>query len=255
MCAMRALITAGASGIGLKIAEAFAKNGSRVSVCDIDRDAVQSVAKLHPDWLTWTADVSDPEALKEWFQASDIESHGVDVLINNAGIAGPIGPIETIDYTEWRQCLAIGLDAQFLAAQTVIPVMKRQKSGSIINMSSTSGLFGVGLRSPYVAAKWGVIGFTKSLAIELGAYNIRANAVCPGTVAGDRIERVVAAEANNRGLTADEVRSEYVGGQSIKRLVQPEEIADLCVFLASDQSKMITGQAFAVDGHSETFHM
>lgn len=255
MCAMRVLITAGASGIGLKIAESFARSGAWISICDVDRHAVQSVAELHPDWLTCTTDVSDPDALDEWFRSSDIESQGIDVLINNAGIAGPIGPIETLDYTEWRRCLAIGLDAQFLAARTVIPVMKRQRSGVIINMSSTSGLFGVGLRAPYVAAKWGVIGFTKSLAIELGAYNIRANAVCPGTVAGDRIERVVAAEADKRGLTADEVRSEYVGGQSIKRLVQPEEIADLCVYLASDQAKMISGQAFAVDGHSETFHM
>jgi NAD(P)-dependent dehydrogenase (short-subunit alcohol dehydrogenase family) len=252
---LRVLITAGAAGIGLKIAEAFAREGAWVGICDINKTAVDTVAKAHPDWLTMTADVSNGKALSAWFQAAEIETRGVDVLINNAGIAGPIGPVETMDYDAWRQCLAIGLDAQFLAAQHVIPVMKRQGSGAIINMSSTSGLHGVGLRAPYVAAKWGVIGFTKSLAIELGAFNIRVNAVCPGTVAGDRIERVVAAEAHNRGLTADAVRAEYVGGQSIKRLVEPEEIADLCVYLASDKARMISGQAIAVDGHSETFHM
>lgn len=252
---MRVMITAGAAGIGLKIAEAFARNGAWIGICDINKHAVDAIAKLHPDWLAMQTDVSHPDALEAWFDAAEIETKGVDVLINNAGIAGPIGPVETMDFEAWRQCLAIGLDAQFLAARHVIPVMKRQKSGAIINLSSTSGLYGVGLRAPYVAAKWGVIGLTKSLAIELGAFNIRVNAVCPGTVAGERIERVVAAEAQNRGLTADLVRAEYVGGQSIKRLVEPEEVADLCVFLGGEQARMISGQAIAVDGHSETFHM
>ena len=252
---MRVLITAGAAGIGLKIAEAFARESAWIGICDIDKAAIEAAKRAHPDWLAMTADVSNADALSDWFKAAEIETRGVDVLINNAGIAGPIGPVETMDYDAWRQCLAIGLDAQFLAARHVIPVMKRQRSGAIINMSSTSGLHGVGLRAPYVAAKWGVIGLTKSLAIELGAFNIRVNALCPGTVAGDRIERVVAAEAHNRGLTADAVRAEYVGGQSIKRLVEPDEIADLCVYLASDKARMVSGQAIAVDGHSETFHM
>lgn len=252
---MRVMITAGAAGIGLKIAEAFAREGAWIGICDIDNLAVERVRQSHPDWLAMALDVSDDQALERWFNAAEIETRGLDVLVNNAGIAGPIGPVETLDYAEWQRCLTIGLDAQFLAARRVIPVMKRQRAGAIINMSSTSGLHGVGLRSPYVAAKWGVIGFTKSLAIELGPFNIRANAVCPGTVAGDRIERVVAAEAKSRGLTADAVRAEYVGGQSIKRLVEPEEIADLCVYLGSDKARMISGQAFAVDGHSETFHM
>lgn len=251
----RVLITAGAGGIGLKIAEAFARDGAWIGICDANSEAVAAVATAHPDWLAMTVDVSDPAALAAWFATAEMESRGLDVLVNNAGIAGPIGPVESLDYAAWRQCLAVGLDAQFLAAQHAVPVMKRQRSGAIINISSTSGLHGVGLRSPYVAAKWGVIGFTKSLAIELGGSNIRVNAVCPGTVAGDRIERIVAAEAENRGLTADQVRAEYVGGQSIKRLVDPEEIADLCVFLGSDKAKMISGQAIAVDGHSETFHM
>lgn len=252
---IRVMITAGAAGIGLKIAEVFAHNGAWVGICDVNSEAVGKITRCHPEWLAMTADVADPLSLASWFRAAEIETRGVDVLINNAGIAGPIGPVETLSYDSWRQCLAIGLDAQFLAVQHVIPIMKRQQSGVIINMSSTSGLYGVGLRTPYVAAKWGVIGLTKSLAIELGNFNIRVNAVCPGTVAGDRIERVVAAEAANRGRTADDVRAEYVGGQSIKRLVDPQEIADLCFYLASDKARMISGQAIAVDGHSETFHM
>lgn len=249
------MITAGAAGIGLKIAEAFAREGAWISICDVNSAAIAEVALQHPDWVCMTADVADAASLATWFNAAEIKTRGIDVLINNAGIAGPIGPVEDLAYDSWRQCLAVGLDAQFLAAQHVIPIMKQQRSGAIINMSSTSGQHGVGLRAPYVAAKWGVIGFTKSLAIELGGFNIRVNAVCPGTVAGERIERVVAAEAKNRGLTADAVRAEYVGGQSIKRLVDPHEIADLCVYLASDKARMISGQAIAVDGHSETFHM
>jgi NAD(P)-dependent dehydrogenase (short-subunit alcohol dehydrogenase family) len=133
--------------------------------------------------------------------------------------------------------------------------MKRQKAGSIINVSSTSGLYGVGLRTPYSAAKWGVIGLTKSLAIELGPFNVRVNAICPGSVAGERIERVIAAEAESRKRTPDEVRAEYVSGQSIKRFPEAEEIADLCVFLASDKAKMISGQALPIDGNTETYHM
>lgn len=252
---MRVMITAGAAGIGLKIAEAFARDGAFVSICDIDLGAIEKAKHAHPDWHIMQSDVSNLADLEAWFNSAEVDKHGLDVLINNAGIAGPIGPVETMDYDAWRQCLAVGLDAQFLAARHVIPIMRRQRSGAIINMASTSGLYGVGLRAPYVATKWAVIGFTKSLAIELGPFNIRVNAVCPGTVAGDRIERIIAAEADNRHLTADQVRAEYVGGQSIKRLVDPDEIADLCVFLASKKAKMVTGQAIAVDGHSETFHM
>jgi NAD(P)-dependent dehydrogenase (short-subunit alcohol dehydrogenase family) len=133
--------------------------------------------------------------------------------------------------------------------------MKAQKSGTIINMSSTSGLFGVGLRSPYVAAKWAVIGFTKSLAVELGPHNIRANAICPGSVEGERIDRVVKAEAAQRGITAQEVRDEYTQGQSIKRFVTAEEIAGICQFLSSPAAHMISGQAITADGHTETYHM
>jgi NAD(P)-dependent dehydrogenase (short-subunit alcohol dehydrogenase family) len=133
--------------------------------------------------------------------------------------------------------------------------MKAQASGSIINLSSVAGLVGFGMRSPYAAAKWAVIGFTKSLAIELGPYGVRVNAICPGTVKGDRIDRVIAAESQRRGIPFKEVAEEYISGQSIKRYVDPSEIADLCLFLASPAAKMITGQAIAVDGHTETYHI
>ena len=133
--------------------------------------------------------------------------------------------------------------------------MKGQRSGNIINISSAAGLYGYGLRTPYAAAKWAVIGFTKSLAIELGPFDVRVNAVCPGTVEGPRNDRVIAAEAESRGVSQEAIQKELIQSQSIKRLVKPGEIADMCFFLASPAAKMVTGQAISVDGHIETFHI
>jgi NAD(P)-dependent dehydrogenase (short-subunit alcohol dehydrogenase family) len=176
-------------------------------------------------------------------------------LINNAGTKGPTGYVEDLKLDDWRECLSVCLDAQFLCARRAAPIMKARRSGSIINISSTAGLYGYGLRTPYAAAKWAVIGFTKSLAIELGPYDVRANTVCPGAVEGARMKRVVKAEAESRGVSPDLVNKEYVQSQSIKRFVQPEEIADMCLFLASPAAKMVTGQAISVDGHTEAFHI
>lgn len=252
---MRVMVSAGGSGIGLAIAKAFFKEGAQISICDADPMALDWVQRDYPDWSIIEADVTDEAAVDFWFDAFRVKEKGLDVLVNNAGIAGPIGPVEEIGFEGWKKCLAVGLDGQFLCARRAVPVMKRQKAGSIINVSSTSGLYGVGLRTPYSAAKWGVIGLTKSLAIELGPFNVRVNAICPGSVAGERIERVIAAEAESRKRTPDEVRAEYVSGQSIKRFPEAEEIADLCVFLASDKAKMISGQALPIDGNTETYHM
>jgi NAD(P)-dependent dehydrogenase (short-subunit alcohol dehydrogenase family) len=176
-------------------------------------------------------------------------------MINNAGIKGPTAPVNAIDFDDWRECLAVGLDSYFLCARRAAPLIKAQKSGTIINLSSTAGLFGFGNRTPYAAAKWAVVGFTKSLAIELGPFNCTCNAISPGTVRGDRINRVIEGEAKLRNVPFDEVAKQIVGGQSIARFVEPDEIADLALFLASPQAKMINGQVIAVDGHTETFHI
>lgn len=246
---MRVLLTAGASGIGWHIATAFAGISARVELCDIIQAPAAAGIKSS------ICNVADAAALNGWMDGAIARLGGVDVLINNAGIAGPVGLVENVDDAEWRKCLDINLTAQFLTAKRAAPLMKAQKSGSIINISSVSGQFGVGLRSAYVAAKWAVVGFTKSLAIELGPHNVRANAICPGSVSGDRMDRVVTAEAASRGVTPEQVRAEYTSGQSIRRFVEPSEVADLCLFLASPAAKMISGQAIAVDGHTETFHM
>lgn len=247
----RVFITAGAGGIGKVIAESYAAQGAQVFVCDQDRAAVNAL----PDQITGACvDVTDEAALDSWLQAGLSQFGGCDVLINNAGIAGQADPVEALDLAEWKQCLAVNLDAQMLTCRAIAPVMKRQKSGAIINLSSTSGLFGAPFRAPYAAAKWAVIGFTKTIATELGPFGIRCNAICPGAVSGERMDRVLAAEAQARGVTADDVYRDYASGSSLRRFAEPAEIAQLCLYLSSDAAKFVSGQAIAVDGNTETYH-
>lgn len=251
----RVMITAGGSGIGWVVAKAFAAGGAKVHVCDVDADALSKAAKERPEIATTVVDLTDEAAIDRWFDDALGDLGGLDVLVNNAGTKGPTGYVEALKLEDWRNCLSVCLDAQFLCARRAVPVMKGQRSGSIINLSSTAGLYGFGLRTPYAAAKWAVIGFTKSLAIELGSFDVRVNAICPGIVEGARMDRVIEAETQIRGLAFDAIQTEYVQSQSIKRFVKPEEIADLCLFLASPAAKMISGQAIAVDGNTETFHI
>lgn len=249
------MITAGGGGIGAVIATSFARQGARVHTCDLSADALASLRQREPTVAGTVVDLSDPEAIDGWCREAIDDLGGVDVLVNNAGIAGPTADVEDISLEQWRQCLAIDLDSHFLTCRSVVPVMKQQRAGSIINMSSTAGQLGYGRRTPYSAAKWAVIGLTKSLAIELGRYGVRVNAICPGSVRGDRMDRVIAAEAATRGVEAQVVEAEYTVAQSIARFVDPQEIADMAVFLGSPASKMVSGQAIAVDGHTETFHL
>jgi NAD(P)-dependent dehydrogenase (short-subunit alcohol dehydrogenase family) len=247
-------ITAGAGGIGRATARAFAARGARVHVCDASPGAVADAAA--EGLLAAHVDVSDGDALDRWLDGVLDDGVGeLDVLVNNAGIAGPTALVEDIDPADWERCIAIDLTSHWRASARVIPAMKRAGRGCIINLSSTAGQYGLGMRAPYVAAKWGVIGLTKTLAIELGAHDIRVNAICPGSVHGERMQGVIEREAAGRGLPIGDVEHDYVGGQSIARWVQPTEIADLCVFLASDAARMISGQAIAVDGHTETWHL
>jgi len=247
----RVFITAGAGGIGKVIAESYAAQGAQVFVCDQDHAAVDAL----PDQIKGACvDVTDEAELDGWLQAGLALLGGCDVLINNAGIAGQADPVEDLDLAEWKQCLAVNLDAQMLTCRAIAPVMKRQKSGAIINLSSTSGLFGAPFRAPYAAAKWAVIGFTKTIATELGPFGIRCNAICPGAVSGERMDRVLAAEAQARGVTADDVYRDYASGSSLRRFAEPAEIAQLCLYLSSDAAKFVSGQAIAVDGNTETYH-
>ncbi len=251
--ALRVAITAAASGIGLAVAQTFAAQGAQVHVCDVDAAAVGAAGA---EGIAATeVDVADIAALDRWIDATLAGLGGLDVLVNNAGIAGPTALVEDVGAEEWERCLAVGLTSHYRTCARVIPAMKAAREGSIINISSTAGQYGMGMRSPYAAAKWAVIGLTKSLAIELGPYGVRANAICPGSVDGDRMRDVIRREAAARGSPSEAVEREYVEGQSIARFVQADEIADLCLFLASDAARMVSGQAIAVDGHTETFHI
>ena len=250
---LRVLVSAGASGIGASIAARFRADGARVSICDLDDAAVGVAVQNDPALHAVVGDLDDAGAAERWVGEVVDRWGGVDVLVNNAGIAGPTALVEDVDPGAWRDCLAVNLDSHFLLARLVVPHLKRQGSGAIVAISSTAGLYGYGMRTPYAASKWAVIGFTKSLAVELGPFGIRANVVAPGSVEGPRMSRVIEAEAAQRGVAAEVVRREYAEGQSIPRFVKPSEIADVCAFLASPQASMVNGQVIAVDGHTETF--
>jgi len=250
----RVLVTAGASGIGWAIARRFASDGASVQVCDVDPAAVERAGAV-PNITASQVDVAEPDTLSDWVDSAMSDMRGVDVLVNNAGIAGPTAPVEEVTIEQWRHCLAVGLESHFVTSRLVVPALKEQGSGAIVCISSTAGQYGYGLRTPYAAAKWAVIGLVKSLAIELGPYGVRANAVCPGSVDGPRMQGVIDAEAKARGTDRDVVEKNYLRGQSVKRFVDADEIADLCGFLASPEAAMITGQAIAVDGHTETFRL
>jgi NAD(P)-dependent dehydrogenase (short-subunit alcohol dehydrogenase family) len=173
---------------------------------------------------------------------------GLDVLCANAGIKGPTAAIEDMPLEGWHQCLSVNLDGAMLAAKHGARMMKPAGKGAMIFTSSTAGLYGVPYRAPYAAAKWAVIGLMKTVAMELGPHGIRANAICPGSVNGPRIDRVIEAEAAAKGMTPDAVRAGYASGTALKRLTDPDDVAHMALFLASDGARMVSGQALTVDG-------
>ena len=241
----RVLITAGANGIGLVMARAFQAAGDRVWVTDVDADML---AKAPPGIRAALVDAASEPQVAALFDKIAAEWGGLDVLCANAGIKGPTAGIEDMVLAEWHECLAVNLDGAMLAAKYAARLMKPARAGVMIFTSSTSGLNGHPFRAPYAAAKWGVIGLMKTVAMELGPHGIRANAICPGSVNGPRIDRVIDAEAAVKGMTPDAVRRGYASGTAMKRLTDPENVADMALFLASDAARMVAGQAIAVDG-------
>ena len=241
------LITAGASGIGLAMAETFAKNGFRVWVTDVDAAALNS---LPENIIASRGDASNETEVAELFENIRDEWGGLDVLCANAGIAGPTAAIEDVKLEDWRHCVSVNLEGAFLAAKYASPMMKARKSGSIVFTSSTAGLFGYPNRAPYSAAKWAVIGLMKTVAMELGPYGIRANAVCPGAVEGPRMEGVLEREAASKGMTRDEVYAGYASGTSMRSWVTAKDIANTTYFLASEGARLVSGQVISVDGHT-----
>jgi NAD(P)-dependent dehydrogenase (short-subunit alcohol dehydrogenase family) len=243
----RVLITAGAAGIGREFARAFVANGAKVFVCDIDETALAAIAKGIPGVIAKRYDMARRAEIEAMVPDAVAALGGLDVLINNAGISGMTLPVVDYPPDDWDKVIATNLTAMFDVTRLAIPHLKQSKAGVIINMSSVAGRFGFKHRSPYAATKWGVIGFTKTLALELGEFGIRANAIAPGAVEGDRIERVFAGRAQISGKSMSDVRAEAMAEQSIKDMVDPKDIAALAVFLASDAAKSISGQVLPID--------
>lgn len=242
----RVLVTAGAAGIGLEVARAFLREGARVHVCDVDTAALAALKTSDPTVTASLCDVSDRKAVAAMFEPALAQLGGLDVLVNNAGIAGPTGRVEEINPEDWDRCVDICLTSQFNCARLAIPHLRNSGNASIVNLSSAAGKLGFPLRSPYSAAKWGVIGFTKSLAIELGPDGIRCNAILPGIVTGDRIRRVFEAKAQQRGISFAEMESTMLQYTSMKSYVTPQQIADQIVFICSTRGRTISGQAISV---------
>jgi NAD(P)-dependent dehydrogenase (short-subunit alcohol dehydrogenase family) len=247
----RVVLTAGAAGIGRATLQTFVEAGARVITCDVDQAALDRLRAELPQVPAIPADVAEPADVDRLFELAEEQLGGLDILINNAGIAGPTGGVEEIAPDDWRRTLEVNLTGQYLCARRAVPLIRAAGGGSIVNLSSAAGRFGFALRTPYAASKWGVIGLTKSLAIELGPDQIRVNAICPGAVEGDRIERVIAAKAQAQGVPVETMRQHYVETASMKRLISPQDVANMILFLCSDAGRLVSGQVIGVDGNVE----
>jgi NAD(P)-dependent dehydrogenase (short-subunit alcohol dehydrogenase family) len=242
---LRVLVTAGGAGIGRVIAQTFVEHGARVHVCDIDEKAL----KVLPKEMTRTvADVAKLPDVDRLFSDVERKLAGLDVLVNNAGIAGPTARVEDIRPEDWDRCIAVDLNGMFYCTRKAMPMIKAAGGGSIINLSSAAGRLAFPMRTPYSAAKWAVVGFTQSLAAEAGPEKVRVNCIQPGVVEGERIERVIEAKAKGLGVDKEEVRRRLLEGVSMHTTVTAQDIANMALFLASDAGRHISGQALSVCG-------
>jgi NAD(P)-dependent dehydrogenase (short-subunit alcohol dehydrogenase family) len=243
----RVAITAGANGIGKVMADSFAACGAAVFVSDVDAGALAGCG--HPGLRADAGSAADCEAFVD---AAITHLGGLDVLVNNAGIAGPTAPVEAVTPEDLDATLRIDLASMFHCSRRAIPALRAAGGGAVINLSSAAGRFGFALRAPYSAAKWGVVGFTKSLSIELGPDGIRVNAILPGPVDGPRIRAVIKAKAVAGGISENEMTERTVSVTSLKCFVTQQDIANMALYLASPFGRTISGQAISVDGDMQT---
>jgi NAD(P)-dependent dehydrogenase (short-subunit alcohol dehydrogenase family) len=245
------LITGGASGIGSCTARRFLEQGDSVHICDVSAELVGDFLQANPGATGTVADIGKCDDVDQLFTELDNYYSGLDVLVNNAGIAGPSAPVDEHDEDGWDECIQVNLSGTFYVTKRAVPLLKNSGSGRIINISSTAALHGYPLRSAYAASKWAMIGLMKTWAMELGPAGIRVNAVCPTSVSGPRIEGVIEREAEHRGVPVEQVRDVYLRQTSMRTFVTPDEVADTILFLASDAARKISGQSISVDGHTE----
>lgn len=249
---LRVLVTAGAAGIGREIARVLMGNGARLLVCDVSGEALDTFRKDFPQATAVKADVADPAQIAALFEQVGPALGGLDVLVNNAGIAGPTGGVETLEIADWDRTIAINLNSAFYCTRLAVPLLRQAGDGAIINISSVAGRLGYAYRTPYAATKWALVGYTQSLAKELGPEGIRVNAILPGVVAGPRIEQVIQARAGTLGLAYAEMEQEYLDKVSLRRMVSATDIAHMALFLCSPAGRNVSGQALSVCGNVET---
>ena len=247
------IISAGASGIGWATAKICLSRGAIVYICDIDAKSLKKVQK-HPlnkkKLFTYERDASDEYEVSDFFNQVSKKTKKIDALINNVGVAGPTGNIEKLSSDDWEQTLKINVISHFYFTKLAIPMLKKNKGGSIINISSGAGIMGFPLRSPYAASKWAIIGVTKTLAMELGKFKIRVNAICPGTIKGDRMVRVIKNKAKFLKVSKKKVEKEFVSMASMNCWIYEEDIGKMCSFLISSDGERVSGQAIPVDGNA-----
>ena len=247
------IISAGASGIGWATAKICLSRGAIVYICDIDAKSLKKVQK-HPlnkkKLFAYECDASDEYEVSDFFKQVSKKTKKIDSLINNVGVAGPTGNIEKLSSDDWEQTLKINVISHFYFTKLAIPMLKKNKGGSIVNISSTAGIMGFALRSPYAASKWAVIGITKTLAMELGKFKIRVNAVCPGTIKGDRMTRVIRDKAKFLKVSKKIIEKDFLSMASMNSWISKEDIGKMCSFLISSDSEKISGQVFPVDGNT-----
>lgn len=247
----RVLITAGAGGIGLAIAKAFVANGARVHIADVNAEAIREITKQNSAITGTVGDISKPSDLDTLFRDVQSQLGGLDVLVNNAGIAGATAAVADYPVETWNAVVNINLNGTFMVTQRAIPLLKQSSAASIIVMSSLAGRFGYANRVAYSTTKWGLVGFAKTLSLELGSFGITANTIHPGAVDGPRIQSVFEGRAKISGRTVQEEIDSAMANQAVKHFINADDIAALALFLAGPHARTISGQMFPIDGDSK----
>jgi NAD(P)-dependent dehydrogenase (short-subunit alcohol dehydrogenase family) len=247
------VISAGASGIGWATTKVCISRGAQVFLCDINDKLINKInrnKKYKNKIFAYECDASNEDDVIDFFSKIFKKTKKIDTLINNIGIAGPTGTLDKLDSQEWEKTIKVNVISHFYFTKQAIPMIKKNKSGSIINMSSGAGILGFPLRSPYAASKWAIVGLTKTLAMELGKFKIRVNAICPGTIKGDRMKRVVRDKAKFLKISQSLIEKEFISMASMNSWIYEEDIGKMCAFLISDDSERISGQIIGVDGNA-----
>ncbi|MDH3671342.1 MAG: SDR family oxidoreductase [Gammaproteobacteria bacterium] len=247
----RVVITAGASGIGREVALRFALVGADVTICDVNDHHIARLAESAPSIRAVKCDVTDAAAVEDLVAYAAQAMGGLDTVIANAGTAGPTAFAEDVSPEDWEATIAVNLSGQFYLIRSSIPFLKKEGNGSIVTISSAAGRLGFPMRAPYAAAKWGVIGLTQTLAMELGEFGIRVNTILPGSVEGDRMQSVLKERAVHSGISYEMAREQEIENVSMKRLIEPNEIADLIFFITSEKGRSISGQSIGICGNLE----